>query len=271
MNLKRIRAMKVSTNPFPPTNPAVRTISVLREQQKCDYEIFAYCSKNYEDAYKFVIKSWTDIPTMKKVTLYTDWDFKPDNDKVVVKQIFDTESSDWLVGTGRRIDAIKDFALSNKDTPKNVLFLDMDCYIVRDVSEIFTLDFDIAISRLYSGTEYSKHTATAGLWFCKLTPGFFNFIDAWFKTAQSFKDNGIGVENHKISYVQYSFTDVARTNTKAYKVMPIDEKIYNSEHSDLRLWYAMITKYKPKILHFKGRRFREEQIVKTSLTLAGVH
>jgi hypothetical protein len=242
-------------------------ISALREQQVCDFEIFAYCSKNYQDAYDFVIDSWTRLPNMKKVTLYTDWDFKPNNDKVVVKHMFD-ESSDWLTGTGRRLNVIKDFSELNKTQEKNVLFMDIDCYIVRDVSEIFTFDFDMGITRLDNGSSYTNKTATAGLWFCKLSPGYYNFINDWFVEAEHLKSKKIGTDNHKISYVQYSFTTIAKRQTSRYKVLSIDEKIYNSEHSDLKKWYDLIQKFKPKILHFKGRRFRDASIVSRSLELS---
>ena len=48
-----------------------------------------------------------------------------------------------------------------------------------------------------------------------------------------------------------------------------DEQIYNSEHSDIKLWLQNIKKYQPKILHYKGRRFRNKELVKNSLKLAG--
>ena len=246
----------------------IRAINKLKIQpQKNYFEIFAYCSKNYKDAYDFVIDSWTKLDTVTKITLYTDWEFTPNNPKIEVIKMFDEDES-WIVGTGRRLDVIKHFSYKNKGTQKNVLFLDIDCYIVKDVSEIFNKDFDIAISRLNSCFHYANKTATAGLWFCKLSDGYYNFIEEWFSRAQQLKNENIGLDNHRISYVQYSFTDVAKTITPAYKVLAIDEKIYNSEHSILDKWYDMIQRYKPKILHFKGQRFRDSQITKTALRLS---
>lgn len=237
--------------------------------KKENFEIFAYCSKNYEDAYKFVINSYTKPENVTKVTIYTDWDLKSDNPKVEIKHMFEPSSS-WIVGTGRRLDVIKDYSELNRGQAKNVLFLDIDCYLVKDVSEIFRRpDYDIAITRLFSGQRYANKTATAGLWFAKLTPGYYNFIEDWFQRAAILKSNGYGVTDHRISYVQYSFTDVARTATNRYSVLPIDEKVYNSEHSDEREWYKMIREHKPKILHYKGRRFRNKNIVDLSLSLAG--
>jgi len=236
---------------------------------KCNFEIFAYCSRNYEDSYRFVINSWTVPDNVTKVTIYTDWNLKETNPKVEIINMF-PESNSWIVGTGRRLDVIKDYSDRNKGQNKNVLFLDIDCYLVSDISEVFTREFDIAITRLFSGEGYANRTATAGLWFAKLTPGYYNFIEDWFKRAEQLKTAGYGVEDHRISYVQYSFTDVARMQTSRYSVLPIDEKVYNSEHSDERTWYNLIRKHKPKILHYKGRRFRDPKITSLSLSLAGV-
>ena len=232
------------------------------------YEIFAYCSKNYQDAFDFVVPSWTQFDSVSKVTVYTDWDYTYDDPKVEVIKMFDV-SEDWIVGTGRRLDIIKHFSDMNKGTNKNVLFLDIDCYMVKDVAEVFQYDFDIAITRLNSKEGHAHNTATAGLWFARLTTGYYDFIDSWFDTAAELKGQGVGMRAHFISYVQYSFTNVARSDTKKYHVLAIDENVYNSEHSTVSKWYDKIIKFKPKILHYKGRRFRDAEMVEHTLNLAG--
>jgi len=218
---------------FPNLKKPIQIKYEIPKPEKQDFEIFAYCSKNYQDAYEFVIDSWTNIPNMKKITLYTDWNFEPKNEKVIVKHMFEINDS-WIIGTGRRLDVIKHFSETNKGIQKNVLFLDIDCFLVKDPSEIFTLDFDIAISRLNNQSDYTKSTATAGLWFCKLTPGYYKFINDWFKVAQVFKEKGFGIKNHRISYVQYSFTYVAKKQTLDYKVLPINvEAIINHGNKNI--------------------------------------
>ena len=253
---------------IPRKNTLIKQYDRVEPGAPCNFEIFAYCSKNYEDAYNFVINSWTRPANVTKVTIYTDWDLKPDNPKVEVINMFE-ESKSWIIGTGRRLDVIKHFSDRNKGQTKNILFLDIDCFIVGDVSEVFNRPFDIAITRLFCGEDYANKTATAGLWFAKLSSGYYNFIEDWFKRAELLKTRKVGIEDHRISYVQYSFTDVARTKTPRYNVLPIDEKIYNSEHSDEKLWYKLIRKFHPKILHYKGRRFRDSKIIAMSLSLAG--
>ncbi len=236
-------------------------------KSKYNFEIFAYCSKNYEDAFNFVIDSWIALSSVTKITIYTDWDLKYDNDKVEIIHKFEP-STDWIIGTSRRLEVIKDFSDKNKGAIKNILFLDIDCYIVKDVSEVFDWKFDIAISRLNSKELHANQTATAGLWFARLTPGYYNFINTWFAEARKLKQHKIGLIAHKISYVQYSFTNVARRSNVNYNVLPIDENIYNSEHTVSKKWLENIIKYKPKILHYKGRRFRDKQLVHKTLKRA---
>lgn len=243
--------------------------NIIPSGEPQEYEIFAYCSKNYEDAYNFVIDSWIKCKYVTKIYIYTDWDLKSINDKVEIRHMFEP-SNDWIVGTGRRLDVIKHYSDENQGKKKNVLFMDIDCYIVKEVGEVFNLSFDIGITRLYSQESYAKTTATAGLWFAKLTPGYYKFINDWFARAEVLKDEKKGLLAHHISYVQYSFTDIARAKTDDYKVQSLDEKIYNSEHTLLDKWYRMISQYKPSILHYKGRRFRDQEIVEKSLSLAGV-
>ena len=232
-----------------------------------EIEIFAYCSKNYKDAFDFVVPSWIAIPSVKKITVYTDWDYDYKHEKVEIIHMFEPDT-DWIVGTGRRLDVIKHYSDANKGSKKYVLFLDIDCYIVRDVKEVFQYSFDIAITRLKSDESHANKTATAGLWFARLSTGYYNFIEEWFKIAKELKRKKIGLRKHYISYVQYSFTKAARKITDDYNVLAIDENIYNSEHSTLSKWYDKIKKFKPSILHFKGRRFRDIKLVNHTLSLA---
>lgn len=42
-----------------------------------------------------------------------------------------------------------------------------------------------------------------------------------------------------------------------FKSSLVSERIYNSEHDDDEQWLKDLTMYQPKIIHFKGRRFRQ--------------
>lgn len=235
-------------------------------RQKNKFEIFAYCSESYRDAYDFVIKSWLSSGA-EKITIYSDYNYNSGDSRIEFINMFD-KSDDWIVGTGRRLDAIRHYSDKNKGTDKNILFMDIDCLITSPIEHVWdNKDFDIGITRLFNSHQYTSKTATAGLWFARLTPSYYNFIDDWLSLASTYKNEKKGIEPFRISYVQYSFTDVAMSGIKnnKYKILSMDERIYNSERSDLVEWYKDIKKYRPKILHFKGRRFRDNKIVQLVL------
>jgi hypothetical protein len=268
-NLNRIPRPRIK--PIPKVRPIIKYPTPIKNEtlNTKSFEIFAYCSENYKDAFSFVMPSWTKLDSVSKVTVYTDWDFTYDDPKVEVIKMFDP-SDDWLIGTGRRLDVIKRFSYENKGTAKQILFLDIDCYIVNDVLEVFDYQFDIAISRLKSLEGHAHGTATAGLWFARLSPGYYEFIDKWFIRAQQLKLKRKGVTKHYISYVQYSFTDIAKSKLDKTIIYPIDENIYNSEHSNTNKWIQNVKKYNPKILHFKGRRFRDFSLMSKILKIVGI-
>jgi hypothetical protein len=45
---------------------------------------------------------------------------------------------------------------------------------------------------------------------------------------------------------------------KNIKVLSIDENIYNCEDDTVDGWLKKIDKYNPKIIHFKGRKWRDK-------------
>lgn len=241
------------------------------ENTKQHFEILAYCSKNYIDAYNFTINSWTKLDTCDKVHLYTDWQFTPDNPKVEVTKFFTNCNCNWVTGCARRLDVIKDFSEKYKNSGKNIIFMDMDCYMKSDVSEVFDRDFDIAITRLYSKEKYTEGTASDSMWFAKMTPGYTEFIDAWVKLADEMKYKQ-DTASRTILYTQYAFNKVARQKimlSPTCDVLALDEHIYNSEHSDLKKWFHDIVTYHPKILHFKNGRFNDKKLIDFVFRLYG--
>jgi len=268
---KNVTEDKSKQNIIAETSKSLRPDRFVSDYE-CDYEIFAYCSENYKDAYDFVINSWLK-PNITKITIYTDFKLKPHDKRIEIIPMFENQKSeDWIVGTGRRLDIINHFSEMNYDSGKRILFLDIDCYIVKDVSHIFSKQFDIGITRLYNNESHTNNTATAGLWWARMNPQYQKFIDDWTRLARIYKNSKRGVRKHFISYVQYSFTDVARKNLngKKYKILPIDENFYNSEHSNNTKWLAKVRKCKPYILHFKGRKFRDANLSRRILKAAGV-
>lgn len=229
--------------------------------------LLSYCSGNYKDSFDFVIRSWVENTTFDKIIVYTDTsEIKYDDPRVQIIKFFDPNSS-WIVGTGRRLEAIKDYILYKNEKYDYLCFLDIDCYITRDFPEVFdALEnyFDVGLTRLVSGNDHAKGTATAGVFFLRNSLESKKFIIDWISLAEEYKKNDTMLREHKISYVQYSFTQIAFNsfhNLTSYKILNLSEKVYNSERSDLDEWYDDIRRIKPKILHFKGNRYQNKEIV----------
>lgn len=229
--------------------------------------LLSYCSGNYKDSFNFVIKSWVDNTTFDKIIIYTDSnELSYNNPRVQIIKFFEPATS-WIIGTGRRLDAIKDYILDKNEKYDYLCFLDIDCYVTRDFPEVFDAlsnYFDIGLTRLVSGNDHAKGTATAGVFFLKNNIESKKFIIDWVSLADKFKKNDTMMREHKISYVQYSFTQIAFDsfhNLTSYKILNLSEKVYNSERSDLDEWYDDVRRFKPKILHFKGNRYQNKEIV----------
>ena len=236
--------------------------------------LLSYCSGNYKDSFDFVIKSWVDNTSFDKIIIYTDTDeLVYDDPRVEIIKFFEPNSS-WIVGTGRRLEVIKDYIIDKNNKYSYLCFLDIDCYITRDFSEVFDSlknCFDIGLTRLVSGNDHAKGTATAGVFFLKNNTESKKFITDWVSLAEKFKKNDTMLREHKISYVQYSFTQIAFDsfhNLTSYKILNLSEKVYNSERSDLDEWYDDIRRFKPKILHFKGNRYQNKKIVDTVFSIS---
>lgn len=237
------------------------------EKNKIKKVLLSYCSYNYKDAFDFVIKSWIENVSFDKIIIYTDSDqLVYDNPKVEIIKFFEPSSS-WIIGTGRRLEVIEDYILKRDEQYEYLCFLDIDCYIAQDFSEVFdsiSNYFDIGLTRLNFGNDYSKNTATAGVFFLRNNEESKKFIKDWIDLAEQYKKNEKMIRDHKISYVQYSFTQIAFNsfhNLTSYKILNLSEKVYNSERSDLNEWYDDIQKFNPKILHFKGNRYQNKKIV----------
>jgi len=181
---------------------------------------------------------------------------------------FFQKNTTWIVGTARRLDSIKHYVLDTKSNYDYLCFLDMDCYVTEDFEEVFyplKELYDIGLTRLISQEDkVTAKTATAGVFFAKNNDQFRNFVFEWVSLSNKYKRNSKMTRDHKISFVQYSFTELVKASfhgLKKYKMINYSEKIYNSERQDLQNWYKDIKKYNPKILHYKGNRFQDRNIV----------
>ena len=239
---------------------------------KHKYCIFSMCSKNYKDAYHFVIDTWlkTDVD---KIIIYTDdKDWKSDNPRIDIVKIFEP-SIDWLVNTGRR-STCSQHVLDNYDYDK-LIFLDIDCYVIKNISHVFDSDFDIAVVRWSDEIELS-----AGVFFINKNSKTKSFGDDWTKRAKKIKDQKIGITPHAGSYAQIGYDKLIKSRAKKgqYNVLKLDFNEYSIKIKRLstKSQYPKIfintektfENLDIKVLHFYNNSYREKDTVTWGLQLA---
>ena len=71
---------------------------------------------------------------------------------------------------------------------------------------------------------------------------------------------------------QYALTDLARGRACGVTVRAMDERIWNSnpETTDAA-WLAEIAAQRPAVLHFKGGRWKNEDLVRRAIAAASGH
>jgi hypothetical protein len=223
-----------------------------------EYDIITYCSESYIDAFDVHITSWLNNTCAKHIYIYTDTDeskFKIKNKRIIIKPFYE-KNDDWIDNVGRKIECVIDYLKSSKS--KYVAFIEMDCYIVSEFDEVFNDNVDISVTRLFSTKRYTHGTVTCGLWFAQTSPPVLDFMTQWHDTSTKYKDHKIGIVPELIAYDQLSFTDLIRPAyvNGTLRVNALDENIYNCEHSKEDDLIEQLKIQIPKIIHFKGRRFR---------------
>jgi len=221
-----------------------------------NFSIFTICTENYKEAINFSVPSWLKFNNVVKIYIYTDFDLNYDDDRVVIINKIN-KTKDWLEVVGLKAILLKDFLENYSDN--NFVFIDIDCYMVKDISDIFNEDFDIAVTRMFD-----KKSANSGIWFCKNNENIIKFSNDWINIQNRNKKNKIGIVKYNSSFSQKAFSEILHKEykNKTYlKVLPVDVNKYNYERDDVDEWINNILKYNPYILHFKGRRWRNKDIV----------
>ena len=231
------------------------------------YDIVTYCSQSYMQAFDRNIASWLKNTKAKNIYIYTDTNpakFKNKNKRIIIKPMF-KKCNDWIINVGKKTECILDYLVLTDS--KNFAFIEMDCMIFEDFGEVFMSDMDISVTRMFSEESYTHATITCGVWFANINDNTKQFFNHWHIQSNKYKEAGIGVYAGLIAYDQLSFTDMIRPAfiNKTMKVNPLNEKIYNCEHSKMDILIDIIIKKRPKIIHFKGGKFKNQEYVETIL------
>lgn len=222
---------------------------------KMDYDIFTICTKNFKDAYDFVIDSWL-LTDVKKIYIYTDdklWISK--NNRVEIVSVL-KETTDWMKIIGNKSMVCRDMLKFKHNT----IFLDIDCFLTDDLGHIFKQDFDFAVTRLI--TENPQLRVSTGIIFMKYNKKLFEFMNDWI-LKQELIESKITRPIRTCSYNQDAFSQLIRQyhKEKKYKIVEIDVKIYNRKMKPGMEHTIFPELEKIKVMHFYNTSYRNKDYI----------
>jgi len=225
--------------------------------------IFTLCTKNYEEAANLVLPTWSRLASINNIFVYTDFNYIPPVPKITVLQTIEP-CDNWLKIVGLKVKALQHLLETAACT--DICYLDIDCYVLADFSEIFDIPFDIAATRMCTHKD-----ANSGVWCCRANEAINKFANEWEQLQDTYIQKGIGLVEHRSPYEQKSFSSILHRElqTPTYlKVHPLDAAIYNSEHDNIIKWKRNVKATHPKILHFKKHTWKDKDLVKDLITCA---
>jgi len=228
------------------------------------YDIIGFCSENYKACYDFSIESWL-ATNARKIYIYTDgWDDDTRNGRIEFINITQKDT-EWVINTGKKVDCILDY-WTREGTLDNFCFLDVDNFIVSDITEVFNMIKTIGLTRIYT------RTTSAGNVFFKKNNISKKFLDEWAVKQEEHKQSKNWSGHHGTAYDQWSLHEIASRDLNIhkkydvtenqYKITSLTNEIWNCEHDNANTWMQMIADNKCKILHFKMGYWRNQNLVR---------
>ena len=223
-----------------------------------NYTILSMCVGDYYSAFNITVPSWMK-PSVEKVVVYTDKEYECEDERVEIRPELNFDNSGWIPAVGKKVNVVKNFLKTCEC--RNLVFLDMDCVMVRDVAPVYKNEFDLAACP-------GKKTANAGTWYSRVNKNLIEFVDKWGLLQKQYYNKGKGLTPHVASYHQHAFTDLLST----INFYPVDGHIYCSRRSLYRSshkkWKKAVAERDVKLLHFVHDTWRDENFVKEMVQLA---
>jgi len=217
------------------------------------YCIYTICTKNFKDAYNFVIDSWLNNTIAEKIYIYTDdIDWVSNNYRIEIIPLFGA-CNDWLTSVNYKVTASKDVV---KKPFEKLVFVDMDCYLTGDLEHVFEQEFDFAVTRL--NNPHPDVRVSTGIFFFHNTEKTKKLFDEW----EELQKNVWGKEK-ACSQSQNAFSMLIRQHHEIgdYNIIDLDVDIYNRKTSTK--WLIDLRKdiEKTIVLHFYNTSYRDDYCV----------
>lgn len=218
------------------------------------YDIVAYCSSSHKDALSLCLGSWLESDA-KRIAICTDFPIILENDSRIFHERM-APCNDFGENCTRKAGFAINYVRSFPS--RNVVMLDVDCWIAKDLSSIFDHDFKVAVT-VYPDVPIKKmfNNVSAGAIFFKKDRHFpFIFLQQWCLAQNG--DHGPCRDQRTLSRL---IKDRFSEHTLAFSVDQYNSHPITSLAGDIRQWIERIKKNNPAILHFAGQTWRNEELI----------
>jgi len=216
--------------------------------------ILSILTEEYRDLLQLSIPSWLKFNTVNKIYLYTDFDWEPPSSRIVV--INDVPKNlNWLQICASKPFLMRDL-IETQSQKINFIYLDADCVMFKDVSEVFETPFDIKAARLH----LARSPVNAGVFFFRSNERTLKFANDWIKLQEEIRASGRGLKPFKNNYEQMAFSQLLRQANRVVGVSDLPAK-YNCEADSKDRLLSLVSTYHPSIVHFKGMTWKDRDFV----------
>ena len=234
------------------------------------FDVVSFCTESYQDILKFSLPPMIEKADCDKIIIYTDgmvggkWDVV-NPFKVVDKIDFRLDyepSHDWHTWALRKPDMLKRYLESAKEGTK-FLLTDLDCLCMGSWRDALNGEFWIKPIRWDKSIEDPNPKKMVAVFFGVACDRMKQFANDWVKMTKDLSGQMKWVPGHQ--GLDQIALQILMDLYKGYEgVLPLNENIWSSEHDSLDHWRYLVKKYakEVRVLHFKGRRWRDKDLVK---------
>jgi len=237
------------------------------------FNIITYCSKNYHIKLKRTINSWYNQDSVKNIFVYTDFLITQKSNKIIYQKLFEG-SEDFGENCSRKVQCIlhyfNNFITKDKQND-NILFLDIDCFIVKDISNLFDKDFYVGVTVYPEIKEkYKTNNISSGFIAIKNNVKSLDLILKWKKKQDLLSKESPCRDQKSLSE---SITSIKKD--PSYKLLLLDSNVWNLHPSTgnighIKEWYKKIETNNPNILHFSSGAIDHQEIIDNALEACNV-
>ena len=226
------------------------------------YDIVAYCSKNYADTLALVLPNWIKSDA-SSIHIYTDWSVKTNHPKVTYHHLF-SQTTNFGKNCMRKAEAILLHMMKvGTQSQQPILALDLDCYICKDLDQIFNEFLDVAVTvNPKVSFNIQLRNVVGGVVFLQRTQQSIRFIQEWVFEQTT-------MNNPPPCHDQASLSTIAKKQRPGV-IARLSINLFNSHPftnspGEIADWIYRIQKYQPSILHFASGTWKSGTLMKQAL------